>query len=130
MFQTDVRQVFDFIRFSKDKKKLRELVDQDQAYQMLEEDAYDMVASYVGEWETMFKLKEKHKKDGKVNMCQGLRDWLADERMAGITKGETDEGERMSKLIIILTEQHRQDDLLRAAKDIQYKKEMYQEFGL
>ena len=138
IFQTDVRQVFDFIRFSKDKKKLSELVEQNQAYQMLEEDAYDMVASYVGEWETMFKLKEKHKKDGKVNMCQGLRDWLADERMAGMTEGravgmaegEAEESERMSRLIIILTEQHRQDDLLKAAKDTQYKKEMYQEFGL
>ena len=126
MFQTDVRQVFDFIRFSKDKEKLGELVDRNQAYQMLDEDAYDMVAAYVGEWETMFKLKEKHKKDGKVNMCQGLRDWLAEERMAG----EAEESERMSKLIIILTEQSRQDDLLKAAKDIQYKKKMYKEFGL
>ena len=48
---------------------------------MLDEDAYDMVAAYVGEEEVMLKRKEKYKKGGKVNMCQGLREWLADERM-------------------------------------------------
>lgn len=50
---------------------------------MLDEDAYDMVAAYVGEEEVMLKRKEKYKKGGKVNMCQGLREWLADERMEG-----------------------------------------------
>ena len=36
--------MFDFIRFSKDKHKLRELLDNDQSYQEFDEDAYDMVA--------------------------------------------------------------------------------------
>lgn len=90
IFQTDVKQVFDFIRFSKDKKKLRELLDRDEAYQLLDEEAYDMVAAYVGEEEAMFKRKERHRKGGKVNMCQGLREWLADERMEGRTEGRTE----------------------------------------
>ncbi len=63
--------------------KTRELLDQDNAYQMLDEEVYDMVAAYVGEEEVMLKRKEKYKKGGKVNMCQGLREWLADERMEG-----------------------------------------------
>lgn len=83
MFQTDVKQVFDFIRFSRDKQKIQELLDRDKAYQLLDEEAYDMVAAYVGEEEAMFKRKEKHKEGGKVNMCQGLREWLADERAEG-----------------------------------------------
>lgn len=83
MFQTDVRQVFDFIRFFRDKQKIQELLDRDKAYQLLDEEAYDMVAAYVGEEEAMFKRKEKYKEGGKVNMCQGLREWLADERAEG-----------------------------------------------
>lgn len=82
IFKTDVKQVFDFIRFSRDKKKLKDLVSTDISYAYLDEDAYDMVASYAGEKE-MFKIKEKHKKGGKVNMCQGLREWMEDERNAG-----------------------------------------------
>lgn len=89
MFQTDVKQVFDFIRFSNDKEKLRELINADESYQMVSEDAYDMVAVYVGE-EEMFKRKEKQVKGGKVNMCQGLRDWLADERTEGKAEGRTE----------------------------------------
>lgn len=83
MFQTDVKRVFDFIRFSRDKQKIQELLDRDKAYQLLDEEAYDMVAAYVGEEEAMFKRKEKYKEGGKVNMCQGLREWLADERAEG-----------------------------------------------
>ncbi|MBO5056131.1 MAG: hypothetical protein J6C64_07250 [Lachnospiraceae bacterium] len=41
-----------------------------------------MVANYAGE-EEMFRIKDKHKKGGKVDMCQGLREWLEDERNAG-----------------------------------------------
>ena len=91
MFQTDVKQVFDFIRFSNDKKKLRELISGDAAYQMLAEEAYDMVAAYVGEEEEMFKWKEKHKKGGTINMCQGLREWLADERTEGRAEGRAED---------------------------------------
>lgn len=83
MFQTDVKQVFDFIRFSRDKQKIQELLGRDKAYQLLDEEVYDMVAAYVGEEEAMFKRKEKYKEGGKVNMCQGLREWLADERAEG-----------------------------------------------
>lgn len=38
----------------------------------------------------MFKRKEKYKKGRKVNMCQGLREWLADERMEGRVEGITE----------------------------------------
>lgn len=39
VFKTDVRQVFDFIRCSEDKKKLKELVDGNEYYKNMEEDA-------------------------------------------------------------------------------------------
>ena len=34
----------------------------------------------------MDELKKKHEKDGKVNMCKGLRDLMADERAEGKTQ--------------------------------------------
>ncbi|MBD5547920.1 MAG: transposase [Lachnospiraceae bacterium] len=89
LFKTDVKQVFDFIRFSKDKEKLRDLMSTDLSYAYLDEDAYDMVASYAGE-EEMFKIKDKYKKGGKVNMCQGLREWMEDERNAGLEAGKAE----------------------------------------
>lgn len=125
VFKTDVKQVFDFIRYSDDKKKLAELLEKDEAYRYIEEDAYDMVAAYAGE-EEMFKWKEKNKKGGKVNMCKGLRDWIADER----AEGKAEERERMNQLIVMLSEQSRTDDLVKAAKDIKYQEELFEELGI
>ena len=125
VFKTDVRQVFDFIRFSKDKKKLKELIETDTSYQFLDEDACDMVTTYVGD-EKMFKWKEKHKKGGKINMCQGLREWLEDEREEGREEGSN----RMGKLIILLSEQSRNEDLLKAAQDARYREVLFKELNI
>ncbi len=89
VFRTDVKQVFDYIRFSGDKRKLRELVENDEAYGMLDEEAYDMVASYVENNEVL-KIKEKYGKGGKVNMSKGLSEWLADERAEGHAEGKAE----------------------------------------
>ena len=42
-------------------------------------------------------------------------------------EGETVGSERMSRLIIVLTEQGRQEDLLKAAKDSRYREELLEE---
>lgn len=128
-FRTDVKQVFDFIRFSKDKKKLKELIEHDPAYAFLEEDAYDMVAGYAGE-EEMFRIKDKYKKGGKIDMCQGLREWIEDERNEGRAEGMVEERERMNRLIVLLTAQSRLEDLVRAAKDAEYQEQLFKELKL
>lgn len=89
VFKTDVKQVFDYIRFSGDKQKLKELIENDAAYGMLDEEAYDMVASYVEDSEIL-KIKEKYRKGGKVDMSKGLREWLEDERAEGKAEGRAE----------------------------------------
>ena len=121
LFKTDVKQVFDFIRFSKDKEKLRDLMTADMSYAYLDEDAYDMVASYAGE-EEMFKIKDKYKKGGKVNMCQGLREWMEEEKLEG--------EDRFASLTENLIKDGRTDDLMRAVADKQYRKVLFKELGI
>lgn len=113
--------MFDFIRFSKDKAKLKELVATDQSYAFLDEDACDMVLAYAGE-EKMFKIKEKYKKGGKINMCQGLREWMEDERLEGEN--------RFAKLTQNLIRDDRTGDLLRAAEDKDYREQIYSEYKI
>lgn len=83
VFKTDLKQVFDFIRYSKDKKKLKELVENDDAYQSLDEDAYDMVALYTNSRELM-ELKARSKEGDGVNMCQAIKEMLEDERAENV----------------------------------------------
>lgn len=99
IFKTDVKQVFDFIRCSVDKRELLKLVQSDEHFRELEEDAYDVVTNYVRADELIQVKDDYSKKDGKVDMCQALKELLADERMEGVKsvvvnmvkKGKSDE---------------------------------------
>lgn len=82
VFQTDVRQVFDFIRCSRSKQELYQLVKKDESFQMLEEDAYEVMTKYV-KADELIQVKDDYRRDGKIDMCQALKELLADERMEG-----------------------------------------------
>lgn len=86
VFQSDLKQVFDFIKNAKDKTKLRELISNDPMYQNMDEDAYDMIAACTNA-EELISVKKYYGRDGKVDMCQALKEMLADERMLGVEEG-------------------------------------------
>ena len=90
VFRTDVKQVFDFIRCSGDKKALAELVQKNVEYQTMEEDAYEVVTQYV-KANRLIRVKDEYKgKDGKVNMCQALEELIEDGRQEGRAEGLAD----------------------------------------
>lgn len=86
IFQTDLKQVFDFIRFSEDKQKLRKLVENDAAYQNMDEDAYDVAVAFSHAKE-LLEVKKNYEKDGEVNMCKAIKEMMADERQEGRKEG-------------------------------------------
>ena len=86
VFKTDVKQVFDFIRCSQDKKALKELVERDEYYKSMEEDAFDVAVQYTNATE-LIEAKEYYEKGGSVNMCQALTELIEDGRMEGRMEG-------------------------------------------
>ena len=82
VFKTDVRQVFDFIRCSSDKNALKELVEKDDYYKSMEEDAFDVVVQYTNATE-LIETKEYYEEGGSVNMCRALTELIADGRADG-----------------------------------------------
>lgn len=106
VFQTDVRQVFDFIRYSDDKVKLMELVKSDASYRTMEDDAVAVVNEYTNvlalvkaEEEQMEKAKGKKKKT--VDICQGLLDLVEDSKAEGRIEGKKEgkkEGIELTRL--------------------------------
>ena len=94
MFKTDLRQVFDFIRCSHDKKALKKLIESDPAFQNMEEDAFDVMVQY-GKAEEMVGIKDEFRKDGRIDMCKGLADWIAEERDAGIKSADEEKTRRV-----------------------------------
>lgn len=87
VFKTDVRQVFDFIRCSEDKEALKNLVEQDDYYKNMEEDAYDIISHYTNALE-LIEAKEYYcGKGGKVDMCRALKELIEDGREEGKEEG-------------------------------------------
>jgi len=86
VFKTDVKQVFDFIRCSKDKNKLLELVENDVYYSQVDDDAYDVITKYANAKE-LVKKEEYKSEGGKNNMCKAIQDLMNDSREEGREEG-------------------------------------------
>jgi hypothetical protein len=99
VFHTDIRDVFDFIRCSDDKKRLKELVNGREYFKHMEKDAFDIALNYSHAEELGF-AKEKYEDGGKVNMCVAIQEMLADSRNEGIEYG-IEQGIEQGKIIII-----------------------------
>lgn len=82
VFRTDVKQVFDFIRYSGDKEKLRGLIEKDSYYQEMDEDAFDVAVHYTNLTELIGK-KDVYKKKGNIDMCKAVRELIEDGRTEG-----------------------------------------------
>ena len=89
MFKTDLKQVFDCIRLSKEPKKFSELVAGDPTYATLDEDAYDVIAEYtdINELKEIKDVCRKKKGEKKVNMCYAWQVIKQEEREKGQEKG-------------------------------------------
>ena len=87
MFQTDVKQVFDAIRFSKDSEKFKELIKTDPAFRVLDIEAYDVIMQYTRA-EEFGEIKEMVIGEEKVDMCKALTLLLEEERTQGKKEGK------------------------------------------
>ena len=75
VFRTDLRQLFDCVRYSEEPEKLYELVANDPRYREMDADTYDMIAQYTKTNELM-QIKEYGKKEGKVDMCMAITELI------------------------------------------------------
>lgn len=87
IFKTDVRQVFDFIRCSNNKNALKQLVETDDYYKNMEEDAFDVAVQYTNAKE-LIEAKEYYEKEGVFDMCKALTELIADGREEGKELGK------------------------------------------
>lgn len=129
VFKTDIRQVFDFIRCSEDEKKLRELIENNEEYQNMEEDAFDVAVQYTNA-EELIRMRDYCRKEGKVDMCEALTKMLADEREVGIETGRAEGEERVNQLIRLLSKQSRLDEISEMVNDKSYQQKLFEEFHI
>lgn len=81
LLKTSLREVILFIKYSKDNKRLRELIENDIRFQAVEQKASRVINIITG---ADLKMDESEEK---VDMCQAIKEMLEDERQAGIQSG-------------------------------------------
>ncbi|MGN1174038.1 MAG: hypothetical protein ACI4S1_01110, partial [Roseburia sp.] len=73
------------------------------------------------------KYERSIKKEGyEEGHASGLREG----HVSGVQEGKQKAGEQINKLTVVLLEQNRTGDLLRAAKDKEYQKQLLEEYNL
>lgn len=87
VFRSDLRYVLEFLQNAKDKKKLKEIIENNAYYQSMEEDAYDVVANYANV-EKLAEVKEEYRDmKGRMNMCTAIREMMEDSKSEGRLEG-------------------------------------------
>ena len=79
-FATSLREVMGFIKYSKDKNKLRSFIHDGQRM-LIEVNAAHVIQAVTN---TKFKVDDD---SGVINVCKAIEDMMADERLAGIAEG-------------------------------------------
>lgn len=86
VFRTDLKQVFDCVRYSDDPEKLYEIVSNDPTYREMDGDTYELIAQYLKTNELM-QVKRCEKKEGKVDMCKAIAELIEGGRRQGMEQG-------------------------------------------
>ena len=93
----------------------------DERLRRLHESIQEIKTSTSVEVEYM-KMEERERLVKEEATERGLREG----RIRGRKEGE----ERLARLLINLSKQNRQEDSIRALKDLEYRRKLYEEFGL
>ena len=86
VFRTDVKQVFDCLKYAENPDRLCELMANDPAYQAMEPDTYDVIAAYTKTTELM-QVKKYGEREGKVDMCRAITELIERGRREGMECG-------------------------------------------
>ena len=138
-FHTDLRQVCEILRRTKDKIQLQNYIKENQkVFSSLPEDTYNLLMVMMGIWQ-LKQIKENVRTEkGDFDMCKAFDDMMADSERRGEKRGEKrgkKEGRRegenlMGRLINELIPAGRIDDLMTAAGNPDYRKQLMMEFGI
>lgn len=94
-----------FIKYTKDKKVLadiRSLCGQET----IAEDTFDALADYVNEPELWKMKQEVESEKGRINMCEGLRELMADSKAEGRAEGKAEGvAEGMAEAVLSLLDE-------------------------
>ena len=91
-FKSDIKQCFQFLQNEGDKESLKKLLEEDKAYQSLNEETFQLISLLSGEKELLDKLDQYENEEGGYNMCQAFADMRMEGRLEGRLEGLAEKG--------------------------------------
>ena len=88
-FNTSLREVMLFIKYSEDRAKLNEMVEKDDRFKNIDRKAATVISTVTG-----IEIENEIKED-KVNMCQALREMMEDANKEGMQNARVAMAKRM-----------------------------------
>ena len=119
-FQSTLREVFRFIKYAKDKNKLMDYVQSENRLTSLDVDAAKVIKVITG---SNFDIPEGVEE---VNVCQAEMEWGRELKEEGWAEGAN----QVARLMDLLADAGRIDDIKKAAKDLSYRNMLLKEFNL
>ncbi|MBD5471593.1 MAG: Rpn family recombination-promoting nuclease/putative transposase [Lachnospiraceae bacterium] len=138
LFQTGLHELIGFLKHRNDKQGLINFMEQNkERIENMDEETLDTVNIMLNIPASITKQKDNLKEEDH-NLCKALKEWLADERSAGIAEGKKEgwnsgrkEGEkRFASLTAALIAANRLNDLARSTYDESFRDILYQEYAL
>ena len=88
MFETGLQELIGFLKRQNNKQELIEYMEQNkERIENMDEETFDAVSIILSLPKKIFKRK-KHMEGDDHNMCKAMKEWIADERNAGMKEGE------------------------------------------
>lgn len=126
-FHTGLRELVGTLKCSKDKGALSNYCrENEQRLRNLDEETYDTICVMIGRKELLDRKKNVTNEKGGFDMCKAIEDMKREERQEGLKKGEN----RVNLLNQKLVELNRIPDLIKAAGNRQFQKQLFKEFNL
>ena len=135
-YKSCLQHIFYMLRFNEDKEKLYEYVNSHRE-ELDRMDSVEMAAAFamLGEQKRLKKLVSRQKKEGKeTGMCKAIDDLILDGEKRGREQGEKigeKRGqERLARLIVVLSENHKDDLIIKAASDSAFRRKLFKEYNI
>lgn len=131
-FETGLRELIGMMK-RKDDKLLMQAYCRENAdrFCRMDEATYDLICTMLN-LNALERNKEKHRnaKEETLNMCKAFDDMVKDGIEIGKKQGRKIGEERMSSLILLLTKDGREKDIVSAAQSARKRQKLYQEYGI
>lgn len=122
-FHGDLQMIFGMVKYKEDRKRFLEYVQRHRNFfQKIEPETYRAICVLLNSPVKLDLREEQGDGKEKMDMCKALEELYQD----GVEKGT----ERVNSLIKILGALGRVADIIRAAEDQEYQKQLFAEFGL